>query len=182
MKGGMPIEITQKMLDYYKDLSFEKWVRFLNVNKNSKLLGGLLAMSSLVDYSDLANDVENAPEPKVLDKGTEVKARIISVRTGTSDKNDCNWFMPTFDVPDEPMVKEFNDFMWELDKTKLDEKSFQRALYKFKTFVKAFDIDLSRPLDWTEDLPGKEGWLIVGARKDDEYGEQNTVRKYIMPK
>jgi hypothetical protein len=178
----MPIEVTQKMLDHYKSLDFPAWVRFLNNNKHSELLRRLLIMSSLVDYTDIADDVENAPEPQVMEKGTEVKARIISVRTGTSDKNDCNWFMPTFDIPNDPMVKEFNDFFWELDKEHLSDKDYQRALYKFKTFVKAFGLDLSKPIDWIEDLPALEGWLIVGAKKDDEYGEQNTVRKYIMPK
>lgn len=137
---------------------------------------------SLVDYSDIQGDIQDAPEPKVLDAGTEVKVRIIGARTGVSDKNDCSWFMPTYDVPDEPMVKEFNDFFWDLDREKLTDKEYQRALYKFKIFAAALGIDYSRPLDWEDDLPGHEGWLIVGIKKSEEYGEQNTVRKYVAPR
>lgn len=134
------------------------------------------------DYSDLEKEIADAPEPKVLPKGTEVKARIVSVRSGVSDKNDCTWYMPVFDVPDDPMVIEFNDFFWELDKGKLNQKQFQRELYKFKQFASAFNIDFSRPFSWEDDLPGKEGWVILTVQKSDEYGEQNRVGKYVQPR
>ncbi len=140
---------------------------------------------SLTDYSDLEKEISDAPEPKLLKAGTEVRARIISVRTGVSEKGDydgCTWYQPVFDVPDDPMVIEFNDFFWELDKDTLPPKQFSRGLYKFQQFAKAFDIDYSRPFDWEDDLPGKEGWLIVGAKKDDTYGDQNTVKKYVARK
>lgn len=137
---------------------------------------------SMIDYSEMEKEIADAPEPTTLEAGQEIKARIINVRTGTSDKNDCDWFMPSFEYPDDPMVKEFNDFFWELDREKLTGKDFQRALYKLKMFTKAFGIDLSRPIDWETDLVGKEGWLIVGTRKSEEFGEQNTVRKYVIPK
>ena len=134
---------------------------------------------SLVDYSDIAEEIEGAQEPITLKAGTEVKARIISVRTGTSEKNDCEWWTPVFDVPDEPMVKEFNDFFWQLDKSKLDPKQYARTLFQFQQFAKAFGLDLGRPFDLEEDLIGLEGWLIVGTRKSEEYGEQNSVKKYV---
>lgn len=138
-----------------------------------------MAMS---DYSDLEKEIKDAPEPKTLPKGTEVKARIIKVNSGISDKNDCIWYSVVYDVPADPMVKEFSDFMWSLDREKLDAKQFQRELYKFKQFASAFGIDYSRPFSWEDDLPGKEGWLITGVKKSDEYGEQNNVSKYIAKK
>ena len=135
----------------------------------------------LSDYSDLEKQISDAPEPKVLPKGSEVKARIISVNEGISDKNDCQWYMPNFDVPADPMVIEFNDFFWELSQEKLDGKQFQRALYKFQRFAAAFSIDYSRPFAW-DDLVGKEGWVILGITKDDEYGDKNRPTKYVVPK
>jgi len=134
---------------------------------------------TMSDYSDLEKDIANAPEPRILNAGTEVKARIVSVRSGVSDKNDCTWYQPVFDVPEDPMVTEFNDFFWELDRAKLTAKQFQRELYKFKQFASAFGIDYSRPFSWEDDLAEKEGWLIVGVKKSDEYGDQNTVKKYV---
>jgi len=134
---------------------------------------------SLVDYSSLESEIENAQEPKVLPVGSEVKARIISVKSGVSEKNDCKWYAPLFDVPDDPMVVEFNTFFWELDKDKLDPKAFARTLNDFKSFAKCFGIDYSRPFSWEDDLLGLEGWVIVGTKKDD-YGEKNTIKKYVV--
>jgi hypothetical protein len=44
------------------------------------------------------------------------------------------------------------------------------------------NIDYSRPFDWEDDLVGLEGWIILGVKKSDEYGDQNTVKKYVAPK
>ncbi len=139
---------------------------------------------SLVDYTDLEKDISDAPEPKILPRGSEVKARIIAVRSGISDKNNCQWYQPVFDVPDDPMVIEFNAFFWDLAdaKGKIDDKQFQRALNQFKNFASAFGIDYSRPFSWDDDLLGLEGWMILGVKKDDEYGDSNTVKKYIVGK
>ena len=133
---------------------------------------------SLSDYSSLEQEIEDAPEPIVLPKGSEVKARIIGVRQGT-DKNGFAYFMPVFDVPDQVLVKEFSDFFYDLvDIDKLDEKGRARAVKKFQVFAKAFDIDYSKPFDF-ENFTGLEGWVILGVTKHDEYGEQNSVSKYV---
>lgn len=134
---------------------------------------------AIVDFTKLEGRIKSAEEPKVLKVGTEVKARIISIRHGTSDKNDCDWYQVVFDVPDDPMVIEFNDFFWELDESKLETKQFQRGLYKFQQFIECFGIDISRPFDMDDDWPGLEGWIIVGIRKSDEFGDSNTVKKYV---
>ncbi len=136
----------------------------------------------LVDYTDLEKEISNAPEPKILPKGSEVKARIVAVRSGVSDKNDCQWYQPVFDIPDDPMVIEFSDFFWDIidAKDKIEDKQYQRNLNRFKNFASAFGIDYSRPFSWDDDLIGLEGWVILGVRKDDEYGDSNTIRKYIV--
>jgi hypothetical protein len=134
----------------------------------------------LVDYSDLEKEIANAPEPSILPAGSEVKDRIISVREGVSDKNNAQYYQPVFDVPSQPMVTEFNDFFWDLrDRDKIDPKQFQRNLNHFKTFAASFDIDYSKPFSWTDDLQGHEGWVVLGYKKDDEYGDKNTVKRYI---
>lgn len=137
---------------------------------------------SLVDYSDLEQEITDAEEPKTLPKGTEVKARIITVRSGISEKGDyngCTWFSVVFDVPDNPMAMEFSDFFWELNKDLLPAKTYAREIYKMQQFAVSFSVDLSRPFSWEDDLPSKEGWLIVGTKTSDDYGLQNTVSKYV---
>ncbi len=137
----------------------------------------------LADYSDLEKEIQDAPEPKTLPRGSEVKARIINVRDGVSDKNGCQWYQPVFDVPSDPLVNEFNDFFWDLaDRDKLDPKQAARSMTKFKNFAAAMGLDYGRPFDWTEDLIGLEGWVILGVKKSDEYGDQNTISKYVTRK
>lgn len=137
----------------------------------------------LSDYTDLEKEIAEAPDPKTLPRGSEVKARIINVREGISDKNGCQWYTPVFDVPNDPMIIEFNDFFWDLaDRDKLEPKAAARSLNKFQKFAAAFDLDYSRPFSWEDDLIGLEGWVILGVRKSDEYGDQNTVSKYVTGK
>ena len=137
---------------------------------------------SLTDYSDLEQEIKDAPEPKVLPAGSEVYARIIKVNSGISDKNDCEWHSPMFDVPEEPLVIEFNTFMWELDKEHLEPKKYAKALNEFQKFAECFSLDYSRPFDWNDDLVGLEGWIILGIKKDPEYGDKNTVKKFVTRK
>ena len=135
---------------------------------------------ALTDYSDIEEEIKDAPEPKILPRGSEVKARIISMNSGVSDKNECQWYMPIFDVPSDPLVLEFNDFFWDLaDRDKLDAKQAARALTKFKNFAAAFDLDFSRPFEWETDLIGLEGWVILGIKKDDEFGDKNSISKFV---
>jgi len=145
---------------------------------------------SLTDYSSLEKEIKDAPEPVVLKKGTEVKARIIAVRCGAVDKGESDYdgisyFSVTYDTPNEPLAKEFNDFFWDLaDRDKIaavGEKALNNAIRHFRNFADAFGIDYSRPFSIEDDLPGKEGWLIVGIKSTDEYGAQNTVQKYLSP-
>ncbi len=138
---------------------------------------------SLTDYSDIEKEISDAPEPKTLPRGAEVKARIIAVRAGTSDKNGAKWYTPVFDVPDDPMVSEFSAFFWDLsDRDKLEPKQAARNTTAFKNFAQCFGLDYSKPFDWEEDLIGLQGWIIVGVRKSDEYGDQNSVSKYVIKK
>lgn len=140
----------------------------------------------LTDYTDLESEIGDAEEPKVLPTGTEIKARIVSVSSGISESekfNGCTWHQVWYDVPDEPMTISFSDFFWRLDKALLDASSYAKSLYQFQTFAAAFGIDYSRPFDWEDDLPGKDGWMIVGIGKDDPtYGRKNTVKKYVAPR
>ena len=143
---------------------------------------------ALTDYSSMEKEITDVPEPTTIKKGTEVKARIISVRTGIVEKEESDYFgisyfSVSYDVPSEPLSKEFNDFFWDLvDIEKLraiSEKTALGAIRHFRTFAESFGLDYSRPFDLEDDLPGKEGWLIVGIKKSDEYGDQNTVQKYL---
>jgi len=141
---------------------------------------------SMLDLTEQMDDIEGAEEPTVAEAGEEYKLRIIGCREGERvDKNtgnDLKYFSPLFEIADAPMVKEFSGFFDIPNKGNMTEKQYKRSLYAIKVFAKAFDLDLARPIDYEDDLPGLEGWAILGTKTDDTYGEQNTIRKYIVPR
>jgi hypothetical protein len=137
---------------------------------------------SMLDLTGILDDIEGAEEPTIAEKDTEHKLRIVSVRGGEAGSNGCEYFSPVFEVMNAPMVKEFSTFLWVPTRDKMSEKQYARSCYELKMFADAFEIDLSRPIDYEDDLPGREGWAILGIKKSDEYGEQNTIKKYIIPR
>ncbi len=139
---------------------------------------------SLCDYSSLEQTIKETPEPKILPKDTEAKLRIVRITEGVSQKDDqeIGYFLVTFDVPSEITCPEFTHFFWDLsDKDKLTPKQQNRAFLSFREFAEAFDIDYSVPFSWVDDLPGKEGWALLGIQVDKtgEYPDKNVVRKFI---
>lgn len=137
----------------------------------------------LADYSDMEQEILEAPKPRILPRGTEVKARIINVREGISEKNGCQWYSPVFDVPSDSLVIEFSGFLWDpAEKDNLDARAASRVLPDFREFAACVGLDYSRPFSWEDDLVGLEGWVILGVRKSDEYGDQNTVSRYVAGK
>lgn len=130
----------------------------------------------LTDYSDLEEEIMNAPEPIILPRGSEVKLRIINHAEGEGEFG--TWHNFTFDVPSEPFAKEIRKFINDpLQVQNAKEKIKQGVNRNFGYFVKCFDIDISR-FDW-DGLIGLEGWAILGVKKDDEYGDSNTISKFV---
>lgn len=142
---------------------------------------------SLTDYSGMEEEIQNAPEPRILSANTEVKLRIVRVDSGVIDDQNkssygAEWHSILFDVPNEELCPMFNHFMWDLNsRDKIDPKQFQSALRDFRDFADAFNLDYSRPFSWEDDLPGLEGWAVVKVVKDKagEYPDKNGVKKFI---
>lgn len=135
----------------------------------------------IVDYTEMADEILSAKEPTILPKGSEVKVRIIRVRTGEGGERGCQYFSPVFEVLGEgnEMVQEFSDFHWLLDRACLDAKTYERSKLQFKKFAQCFGLDLARPFD-LEELVGLEGWVIVGVKESKDYGLQNFVSSYVI--
>ena len=139
---------------------------------------------SMLDLTDQMDEIEGAEEPTIAEIGEEYKLRIIGCREGERiDKttgHELKYFAPLFEVVDAPMVKEFSGFFDIPNKKEMTEKQYKRSLYAVRVFAECFGIDLARPIDYEDDLPGLEGWAILGSKISDDYGEQNTIRKYIV--
>jgi hypothetical protein len=139
--------------------------------------------ASMMDLSSIIDDIDASEEPIVVDKGSEQKLRITYVRSGDAKVKDsgdtCEYFAPTYEIVGAPLAKELSDFFYVPNKEKLGEKGFQAASNKIKDWAAAFKVDLGRPVDYEDDLVGLTGWGIMGLKTTDDYGEQNTVTKYV---
>lgn len=121
-----------------------------------------------MDFSDVV-------EPRVAAADTEYKLRILDVKEGT-DKNGNPYLMPRFEVVDEVGVKDFSYFLG-LPGAHMDAKRLNNAKYKLKTFMDAFGIEYSSdPADWV----GLEGWAILGVENNDQYGDQNFIKRFVQ--
>ena len=124
-------------------------------------------------------DVETgeATEPKAVSAG-EHKLRIVGA-TIDIDKNGHPYFLPRFEIVGKPTARDFTKFHG-LPHEDLDEKQLNAALWNLGQFKACFQVPAGKiPLNETV---GLEGWAILGMKEDAEYGEQNTLRKYILPK
>jgi hypothetical protein len=125
-------------------------------------------------------DLDNTPEPKALEKGTEAELRVLEVREGV-DKNGHDYVMPTLDVPDFPEVKDFTYFIG-LPHSGMTPKQLQQAKWKMKSFCLAFGLPTSGKSDPVDDWPGARGWAILGYEENEQFGDRNYIAKLIMPK
>ncbi len=122
-------------------------------------------------------ETENSVEPRAEPAG-EYKIKIVSAEISI-DKNRHPYFLPRFEVIGKPYSKDFTKFhgLPHDDLTEKDLNATRNSLDKFKKCFGLSEGKLSLP-----GMIGLEGWAILGAKDDPEWGEQNFVRKYVLPK
>lgn len=119
-------------------------------------------------------DFSDVVEPHAVDPDKEYKLRILDVRQA-DDKNGNPYVMPRFEIMDETGAKDFTYFMG-LPNESMDAKRKNTVLYRIKMFLEAFDLSPDTdPSEWV----GAEGWAILGREDNDQYGEQNFVKKFV---
>ena len=117
-------------------------------------------------------------EPYAMPDGTEAKLRIIECIVG-KDKNGLSYFLPRFEICDEPFSKDFTHFM-HVPERGMDAKRLNRVRFMLAQFFEAFEINTSREFDPAEDWPGLEGWAILGVKHDAVYGTQNMIKSWVL--
>jgi hypothetical protein len=121
------------------------------------------------------------PEPEVLEDGEEVKVTIISVREASTKDGNIPYYRITLEVSDQPLVK---DILHQLYKVREDQSAKQKynTKYIFQQFMRAFSLDMSQKFNPEIDWLGESAWCIVSMKESSEYGKQNQIRKWILPK
>ena len=123
-------------------------------------------------------DTSGAKEPAAVSAG-EYQVQIVEGIMGV-DKNDHNYFLPRFEILNEPYSKEFTKFFGlpHEEKSEKQKNSDKFALDSFKTCF-----GIKKQKFSMDDIAGLTGWVILGLGKEDpEYGVQNYIKKFILPK
>jgi hypothetical protein len=121
------------------------------------------------------------PDPKPVKDGTEAELRIVDIdgldEDGNPkvDKNGFNYCMPRFEIVGEPLAPQFTTFLPIVTEGMDDVK-------KYKTELRGKKFSLCFGLTGDEDpqeMVGATGWAILGVEESDEYGDRNTIKKFI---
>jgi len=114
-------------------------------------------------------------EPTIAPADAEYKLRILEVREGTN-KSGGPYLMPRFEICDVVGAKDFSYYIG-LPDASMDAKRLNNTKYKLKNFMDAFKLEYaSDPTDWV----GSEGWAILGVENNEQYGDQNYVKKFVL--
>jgi hypothetical protein len=131
----------------------------------------------MIDPTDY--NLNDSHEPTAAKPGEEYRLVITDVRDG-QDKNGYSYVMPRLEIVGEPYSKDFTHFL-HLPSAGMNEKQLNKVKWNLKAFTTCFSIDLSRPQDPKEDWVGQEGFAILGTSDNEEYGEQNFIKKLVTP-
>ena len=129
-------------------------------------------MSSLLDI-----DVGDAQEPKVVPADEEYELRIIDAKTDINTSGNP-YLLPRLEIVGEPLAKDFTKYIG-LPHEEMDAKQLNRAKWALKNYLECFGLPTSGQLV-VDDMVGSTGWGILGVEDNEQYGEQNYVKKFIV--
>ena len=134
-------------------------------------------------------DTSDAVEPSCVPGDIEYKVRIIAYREKEDEEGKLNkilinqngepYISPIFEIPSEPTSKDFNTYI-PLPHDEMDPKTLAKAKWRLEEFKRCFNIPQGR-VDLANTI-GNEGYVILGLKEDPQYGEQNFIKKMIVPK
>jgi len=143
-------------------------------------------MESFLDLS--GEDLDGAIEPSAAEGG-EYALKITDWKTGEDnkvqimDKNGLPYMMPVLEIiecPEADFAKPLNHFI-RLLHPDMNAKEKNGAKWALKEFCECFGIDYTQRIDF-ESCVGLTGDALLIVTPDEGYGEQNKVRKFLVPR
>lgn len=143
-------------------------------------------MESFLDLTD--EKLDDAKEPQVVEEG-DYTVRISDWRTTKDgnvvalDKNEQPYIMPILEViecEEAEYAKPVSHFL-RIPNTDMNLKDQNNAKWNLKAFCECFGIDYTQRIDF-EECVGLTGEALLFIASDEGYGEQNKVRKFLIPR
>lgn len=143
-------------------------------------------MESFLDLAD--ENLDEAKEPKAAEGG-EYTLKLVDWKSDDeggvvlTDRNDLPYMMPVLEIVDceeAEYAKNINHFLRLLHKD-MTAKERNGAKWALKEFCECFGIDYTQRIDPEEQL-GSTGDALLFVAEDEGYGEQNKIRKFLLPR
>lgn len=132
-------------------------------------------------FIDLALD--QTPELSVVPPDQEYQLKIVKV-TAKVSKGEAtsgqNLLLFLFSLPEEPDTRMIT-YPVMLPSSELDEADNNDRKRQLKRVLEAFDWDVSKGFN-PDELVGLTGWAVLGVESDPQYGEQNKIKAFVVPK
>ena len=127
-----------------------------------------------VDLLDF--DFGDAVELYTLPDG-ENQLRVVNVEKRTKEETGNTFLLVRLESVDDPHSKDITHVIMYPSSEK-DEKENNNRKLRFKQFIESLGVDSTGMT--VDDLIGETCWAILGTKDSPEYGEQNTVRRFIV--
>lgn len=124
-------------------------------------------------------DLKDAVEPKAVPADEEYEIRLVSLEQSVNKKGNP-YLLPRFDIPNVVGSKDFTKYL-SLPHSEMSEKELNNCKWQLKNFFEAFGIDHTKTINYDEYI-GNTAWAILGVSEDDEYGEQNYIKRFVKAK
>ena len=124
-------------------------------------------------------DTSDAVEPKAVAADEEYEIRMTSIEQSINKKGNP-YLLPRFDIPSEAASKDFTKYL-ALPHENMTEKELNSCKWQLKNFFEALGIDASQRID-LDACVGETAWAILGVDSNEEYGDQNYIKRFVRSK
>lgn len=127
---------------------------------------------SLLDFN-----LADVPDEVTVEPGEH--QLVVTKATERDSKENHPMIEVFFNVIENPDAKMIAHYFMLPEK---GNKNNNNRLRSLKSFVVACKLDLSASINVEEDFKGKEVYAILKLESSDEYGEQNRISRFVIPK
>ena len=131
-----------------------------------------MAEGFVLDYA-----LDDIPDLGVVEEGEHLLT-VTGVNYTEADKNGNPFLIINFRIENAPNTKNVSHFIG-LPGPNHNEEESQDRLRSLKYFATAFGV--SMPIN-SDEIEGAQGTAILKVEDNDEYGEQNKVKRFVEPK
>ena len=132
-------------------------------------------------------DFEDVFEPKVFEDGEEQLLRIAKCAIHESQTGNIS-LKVTFEHPTDPEFEDIIEYFGlpqgDARQGGLDRKKDNRAKKRIKLFQDCFGVNVNQ-IDFSieqNQAVGCEGYCILGKETDEQYGDRNRLKQFLVSK